>query len=365
VRIAIDVTPLSHPRTGIGNYVRGLVAGLVEASAGAHELVCFGPVRPRGAPYVREALAGLDVELRLWRVRGSHWVRQGWSRLRWPPAERLLGPLDVLHFSDWMYPPQRRGVRATTVHDLVPLHSPQWATPRTVQMHTAKYAHAARTCHVLFANSEATARDVRARLGVAPERVRVAYPGIDPRFSPSGPVADLGAPYLLAVGTNEPRKGLDDLLRAFAVVRARHPDALLALAGAEGWGERPEVVAAGVRALGFVTDDELARLYRGAAALAFPSRFEGFGIPVVEALASGTLVVASDHPSLDEACGGACVRVDTADTAAFAGALEDALGGRAPRTADGLAHAARFTWRACGETHLAGYAEAARRAGGV
>src|SRR5262249_53720543 len=153
-------------------------------------------------------------------------------------------------------------------------------------------------------------------LGVPEERVVVAYPGIDPVFTAEGEAADLGGPYVLAVGTLEPRKNLPALVAAFARLRQRRPELTLALAGLEGWGERP-LQAEGVRLLGFVSDEELARLYRGASAFAYPSRFEGFGMPVVESLASGVPAVVSAHPSLDEACGDAATRIDPGDANAF------------------------------------------------
>jgi glycosyltransferase involved in cell wall biosynthesis len=349
VRIVVDVSPLARPRTGIGNYVRGMVAGLAEAGAKEHELVAFGPSGPRGRGRIREALAGLPVEVRT--PLAPHALRQAWSRSRRMPVERVLGPLDVFHFSDWMYPPQRGGLRATTVHDLVPLRHPEWVEPETVRMHGPKYEHAARTCDRIFVNSRFTGREVVELLGVPEERIRVAYPGIDPVFAPDGAAADLGGPYVLAVGTLEPRKNLPALVAAFAVLRRRHPELQLALAGLEGWEERP-LEADGVRLLGFVSDAELARLYRGAAAFAYPSRFEGFGMPVVEALASGVPAVVSSHPSLDEACGEAAIRVDPEDAPAFADALERAL--EEPR-GRGLGHASRFTWRACGAAVLTGY----------
>jgi alpha-1,3-rhamnosyl/mannosyltransferase len=108
--------------------------------------------------------------------------------------------------------------------------------------------------------------------------------------------------------------------------------------------------------LGFVPDEELARLYRGAAVFAYPSIFEGFGMPIVEALVSGLPVVASSHPSLDEACGQFALRADPGDVQAFAGAIEQALAGEAPT--GGTEHAAQFTWRACGEAVLHGYESA-------
>jgi len=354
VRIVVDVSPLSRPRTGIGNYLRGMVAGLAEAAADRHELVAFGPSGPRGRERIRESLADLPVDLRLPLLPRAQWWRSGWSRLGRPAVERVVGPLDAFHFSDWMYPPQRGGVRATTIHDLVPLRFPEWAEPATRRMHGAKYRNAARTCDVIVVNSRFTRGEVVELLGVPEERVVVAYPGVDPRFRPERERADLRGPYVLAVSTLEPRKNLPALVAAFQALRRRRPEVTLAIAGLAGWEKAP-LAREGVRLLGFVPDDELAGLYRGAAAFAYPSRFEGFGIPVVEALASGTTAVVSSHPSLDEACGDAALRADPDDAEAFADALQQALD--APRGL-GVAHAARFTWRACGESVLAGYESA-------
>jgi glycosyltransferase involved in cell wall biosynthesis len=354
VRIVVDVSPLARARTGIGNYLRGMLAGLAEAGANEHELVAFGPSGPRGRGRIREALAGLPVELRLPLL--PHVARTAWSRAGRVPIERVVGALDVFHFSDWMYPPQRGGVRATTVHDLVPLRFPEWVQPETLRMHGRKYEHAARTCDRVFVNSRFTGSDAVELLGVPEERVVVAYPGIDPRFHAEGESADLGSPYVLTVSTLEPRKNLPALVEAFTLLRQRRPELTLAIAGLEGWEEKP-LAAEGVSLLGFVSDDELARLYRGALAFAYPSRFEGFGIPVVEALASGVPAVVSSHPSLDEASGGATLRADPDDPEAFADALEEALG--SPR-GTGVEHASRFTWRACGEAVLAGYESALR-----
>ena len=344
MRIAVEVSALSHPRTGIPNYIRGTLAGLATASDGRDELVGFAPANLRGgAQAIRKALAGIPLELRLLPVPLAHWVRTGWSRLGFPAAERFLGAFDVLHFWEWAYPPQRGGVRATTIHDLVPLRFPEWVTPRTRRMHGAKYRHAARTCDVVFANSEFTAGDVRERLGVSEERLRVAYPGVDPRYRPEGDRADLGRPYLLAVGT-EPRKNVGAL-----VLACRQLGSELELAVA---GQDPPP---GVMGLGYVSDDRLATLYRGADVFVYPSHFEGFGIPVVEAMASGVPCVVSTHRSLDEACGDAAVRVDPDNPDSIAAGVERALAERDGLVPRGLEHARRFTWVETGRALLAGY----------
>ena len=356
MRIAFDVSPLSHALLGIGRYLRGSLGGLVEAAGEEHEIVPFAPTSPEGMKAIPAALNGIPVEPKLRFLPFAHAWRQAWSRGGWPPAERFLGRFDVLHYSDWMYPPQSGGVRATTVHDLVPVRFPEWVHARTRRMHTAKYRDLA-ACDVVFANSGFTARDVTELAGVPAERVRVAYPGVDARFRPDGERAELGAPYVLTVATLEPRKNLDVLVSAFR--QLGRDDVKLALVGAAGWGEQPTLDHPGIVRLGYVDDDELARLYRGAAVFVYPSRFEGFGIPIVEAMASGVPVVASAHESMDEASGDAAFRADPESPEAFANAVSRALEDPGDAVDRGHRHAARFTWLETGRAFLQGYRAAA------
>ena len=348
MRIVVDVAPLSHPRTGVGNYIRGSLLGIAEA--GGNDLVAFAPASVSGRRQIEASLDGVESQRRLPVLPAAHALRTAWSRAGFPPVERFVGSLDVFHFSDWMYPPQRGGIRSTMIHDLVPLHFPDWVHRRTQRMHGAKYRHVAHACDVVMVNSEFTGADVAATLGVDPARIHVAYPGVDPSFTPDGPHAE--GEYVLAVGTLEPRKNL-----ANAIAAADRLGLELRVVGARGWGG---VEARGRRVtwLGSPADDELPALYRGAAAFVYPSRFEGFGIPVIEAMASGTPCVVSSHPSLDEAAGDAAVRADPDDPEAVATAIERARSERDELVRRGLEHARRFTWLATGRAHLAAWESA-------
>jgi len=336
VRIAYDVTPLSHPRTGVGNYILGALAGILEAARGEHELVAFGPVSIRGRALLDESLDGLELERRVVTVPFAHATRRAWGALRRPAAERFLGAFDVLHFTDWMRPPQRGGVRATMIHDLGPLHFPERLHPRTVRMH-ATNAREAQRCDVVFVNSEYTANDVVSRLGIPRERLRVAYPGVFPAFTPDGP-AGFDKPFVFTTASSDWRKNGDNLRLACDLL-----------------GDEPTLIAPGGNAP--LSEDSLARLYRGASVFVYPSRFEGFGMPVVEAMASGTPCVVSSHPSLDEAAGDAAIRVDPESPEAIAAGIREALERRDELVPRGLEHARRFTWLETGRAHLRGYAD--------
>jgi hypothetical protein len=246
----------------------------------------------------------------------------------------------VLHFTDWMVPPGRPRVRATMIHDLGPLLYPERLHPRTVRMHNAT-ARAAASCDVVFTNAEYTANDIVERLRIPRERIRVAHPGVDPRYRPGGERHESSGPYVFTTATEDWRKNRGVVEGA---LRLR--------------GDNLTLLSLGGGGQGYVADERLPALYRGAEVFAYPSRFEGFGIPIIEAMACGVPCVVSSHPSLDEACGDAAVRADPESPEAFADAIGRALAEREELVARGLAHATRFDWLETGRIHLRSYADA-------
>lgn len=281
--------------------------------------------------------------------------------------ERGLGPdprdADLLHAPTPLFPPARRARLVVTIHDTVPWTHPETLTPRGAHWHRAMAERAAIAADAVTVPTRAVADDLLGRLpGLTPERVHVLGAGVaaallaEPDPATVARVsAELPGQYLLSVATLEPRKGLDVLIAALARLGPQAPPLLVV--GQPGWGGvdiGAAAAAAGlppgaVRQLGRLSDGDLGVVLRRAAALVAPARAEGFGLPVAEAMAVGTPVIASDIPALAEVAGDAAVLVPPDDPAALAGAVDELLGDEATlrKLADaGRIRAARYDWDA-------------------
>ena len=349
MRIGFDATPLVAGNTGVARYTSRLLDELRHRPE--VDIAAFALGRGRAAP---EGVRHSRLPLRV-----AHAM---WPRLGWPTAESLAGvSIDALHALDMVPAPTRSPV-VLTVHDVLPSLLPHLYSQRARKIAAQNLAAAARAT-VIVADCDAAAAEIAAAAGRPVEDVVVAPPG---PLLPAAPTtaAPVTPPYVLAVGSVTPRKGFETLAAALA----RISDApRLVIAGPDGWRAdevRAEVtssLAERVIFLGWVDDAALASLYAGATVFAFPSIAEGFGIPVLEALALGAPVVASDIAPVREVTAGAAALVQAGDAEALRAVLEEVIGDDARRRSmatAGRVAAGRYSWARTADEVLGAYRRA-------
>jgi glycosyltransferase involved in cell wall biosynthesis len=372
VRVAIDYTPAVRQGAGIGRYTRGLVGALADIDCDdQYVLFCAGgrPSRTVWPPNFRVRRSAIP----------SRWLSVAWNRLSLPlPAEMFTGDCDLFHSPDFVLPPLRAARGIVTVHDLSFMRLPSCADPGLRAYLERSVPKAVRVAHLVLADSWNTRKDIIDLLQVNPDKVSVVTAGVDKTFSPVTDLARLDQArkryrlpdhFVISVGTLEPRKNYDRLISAYA--RMRRQTGLphqLAIVGRPGWlfdevHERVRVEGMGeyVHFLGFVPDVDLAALYTLADLMVFPSLYEGFGIPPLEAMACGTPVVSSDNSSLPESVGTAALTVNAEDTEALSDAIGQVLcdGDLRARLIElGQTRSAQFTWDSAARGLLAAYRQA-------
>lgn len=373
MRVGVDATPLLGVRTGVGHYVAELIGAL--ATRPDPPELRLVPFTLRGAGALPGRLpAGLPTGLVSCRARPvpARVLRALWARGPLPPVEWLAGRVDVFHATNFVLPPRSRAAGVVTVHDLSFLHHPEWVTPdsrRYRRLVPRSLAGADVVCTPTQAVAEQVAEAYRidpGRLAVTPLGVSAGWFTVDPPGPAWRTAHRLPDRYLLFVGTLEPRKNLPGLLTAYAdLLAADRQLPPLVLAGPAGWGPTlatDRLPADRVLTTGYLEPATLRAAVAGAACLVVPSHDEGFGLPALEALATGTPVVASDLPALREVLGGQARYADPGDPAALASALAATLADGGPTDRDARReHARAWTWRRCAEATLAAYRQALDR----
>lgn len=401
MRVAINMDQLLVPSPGgVGRYAAKLGAHLTALGVEVVPVVAWHKRSRTAAAWASLAEKGLPPPRSLPLPRPL--LHDAWRLLSWPPLVPPGQAVDVVHAPSLAVPPRpKAGYLVVTVHDAGPWRYPEGFTSRGRRFHQSGLKSALRHADALLTGSQAAADELQELAGVPSGRLLVVPYGVDQPAERPGPEAvsavrhrlGLGErPYVLWVGSLEPRKGVGTLVAAMARLAAgrsvtgeqprteeqprtgervgtgegaRHAAAALVLAGYQGWQnaglispEDEAVLGPSLVRAGRVSETDLAALYRGASVFALPSWHEGFGLPVLEAMAEGLPVVASDIPAIREVAGGAAQLVPVGDVEAWAGTLEALLGSTSQRSA--LAEAGRrrslaFSWRATAEATLAVY----------
>lgn len=364
VRILLDYRPALRQRTGVGEFVHELARALAVSGRPDRVAILSTSWRDRTPASLSAELPGVVIIDRRVPVRPLTW---SWNRLEWPPVEWLAGGADVVHAQSPLLIPTRHAAQVITIHDLDFLVRPERAEAEMRRDYPALvHGHARRADHVLV-SSRYAATEVGRELGVPAERLTVCAPGV-PAWAAlvaRQRRSELQGSAILFVGTLTDRKNVKGLLEAYARLRSRRSDAPpLVIAGGHTSTSRALVersheppLAGMVDFRGYVPDEQRPALYRHARMLVLASFEEGFGLPVLEAMACGVPVIVSNRGSLPEVAGDAAAVVDPEDLDALSAAMERLLDADVARDAvsRGLDRASRFTWERAAETALEAY----------
>jgi glycosyltransferase involved in cell wall biosynthesis len=364
MRIGVDITSAVTQGGGIGRYTRELIYALVRADK-TTDYHLFSAKQPPTLPVPDPIPSGDNISYHQAPL-SERWLYRLWYRLKLPlPVQLMTGQLDLFHSPDFVLPPVRNDIPTiVTVHDLSFVHYPKTFTPALVNyLNNVVPWSVERATHIL-ADSQATKDDLMNIWGVTAEKVTVLYSGVSGRFRPVTNNKQLSAvrqkydigdaPYLVSVSTLQPRKNFQMLIRAFKPVAAEQPHNLI-IAGGKGWLYEEmlaEVEKQGlegrVKFIGFVADGDLPALYSEASLMVFPSLYEGFGLPLLEAMACGVPVLSSNSSCLPEVAGEAAVLLPPTDQDAWSQSMNDLLSNssqRARMVAAGFLQARKFTWK--------------------
>lgn len=359
MKVCVDIQSAMAQRAGVGRYTRSLVEALARTVAPGDTLRAFHfDFQRKGRPF---PLPGAESRAVRW-IPGR-WVQACWKMVGMPPFNWFAGDADVYHFPNFIRPPLTRGRSVVTVHDVSFLRYPEAAEARNLRYLTAKIRGTVQRADRILTDCAFVADEVKSLLGVPAERLSCVYPGLSRDFAPAGPEAvsetharlGLTRPYLLTVGTIEPRKNHRFLLEVFE--RMPEFDGDLVLAGMKGWKVEPILErirtsprADRIRVLDYVGESDLRALYTGAEMFLFPSLYEGFGFPPLEAMACDRPVLASTAGAIVEVLGDAAELLETREPEAWARAarriLSEGSAERAARLARGRERAKRYTWEA-------------------
>ncbi len=336
MRVGIDISQTVYEGTGVAAYTKNLVEKLLEIDK-KNVYVLFGSsLRRRQKGFWPFPPTFLDLL---------------WNRLHILPVENLIGKIDVFHSSDWTQPPTK-AKKVTTIHDMVVYKFPHSSHSNIVTVQKRRLEWVKKECDAVIAVSASTKKDIVEILGIDEKKIKVIYEASN--MQPPKEKYKPKKPYILAVGTREPRKNLDRLVKAFQSLKQKDVELIMV-----GNYKKVEVV----NALGYVSSEKLAELYSGALALVYPSIYEGFGIPILEAFNCGCPVVTSNLSSMPEVGGKAAIYADPLSISDIAEKIDYVLDLSSSKRKEliekGFSQAQKFSWENTAKETIKVYEELA------
>lgn len=360
--IGIDISSVSY-QTGVSNYTLNLVKNLIQIDKSNHYKLFYSSLRLPLPTEIKNLATKPNVSIYRYRLPPTL-LQIIWNQLRLLPIELLIGRCDIFHTSDWTQPPTISAKTIATIHDLTPFLYPQWHHPKVIQAHRNKMYWAVKKCHHFICVSRNTQSDLfKLFPQVDHQKTSVIYESAEAKYSlflklpitlqekkKSIIKKQYGLEnFILAQGTREPRKNLDRLIQAFLIFKQKYPKTKieLAITGKYGWGNDISTKDSNIKILGFIPEKDLVGLHASAICLAYPSLYEGFGLPLIKSLKVGTPVITSNTSSLAEISQGAAILVDPTSVTQIEKAIEKMVGSQKFRQElrqKGLDIAQKFSW---------------------
>ncbi|MFZ5366153.1 MAG: glycosyltransferase family 4 protein [Patescibacteria group bacterium] len=369
MKIGIDISQLAFPGTGVASYTENLVENLLKLDRGNEYVLFFSSLRAK-IQNSKLKIKNDNSKFKIFKF-PPLLLEFLWNRLHLVPIETFTGKLDIFHSSDWLEPPARCP-KVTTIHDLAIFKYPETFVPRgghdIVSNLKRKLEWVKKESKLIIAVSESTKKDIVEILGIPEERIRVIYEACNTEFTERAKENTekvkrkygIEGDYILAVGTLEPRKNLKRVIEAFSLLTGSVPVTLV-IAGKFGWGteiSNDKFQMTNIKLLGYVPKEDLPALYAGAQVFVYPSLYEGFGLPILEAMACGCPVVTSNVSSMPEVAGEAAILVDPLNVEDITLGIIKALKNRKELIRKGLKRSVKFSWEKTAQETLRVYQKA-------
>jgi glycosyltransferase involved in cell wall biosynthesis len=346
MKIGIDISQLAFQGTGVATYTENLIVNLLKIDKQNEYIFFYSSLRQDLPSNLKSKFLNLEML---------------WNRLHILPIETFTGKLHVFHTSDWLEPPTNCP-KVTTIHDLAIFKYPETFVPKgghnIIQNQKRKLEWVKKETKTIIAVSENTKRDIIDILKIPENKIKVVYEASDPGYGKQQTNENIektkkkygvSGKYLLTVGTLEPRKNIKRVIEAYKILINQFSDLSLIICGKMGWGDDIGKWIMGngkcqIKFTGYVPKEDLACLYQGAECFVYPSLYEGFGLPVLDAMASGCPVVTSNISSLPEVAGDAGILVNPENVEEIVKGIANALKNKESLAKKGLIQASKFSW---------------------